>query len=122
SPQGSRELSCLRSPAYAGDQHAQFLGPASCWRWPPFLSGAAELPEAAPLCVALSTESSIRVPLSRWTLRPAELMTEPLPLALPAVACCRLRSWSPKTPWLEEANMPLAFKPPLAPGAGVSAS
>src|SRR5207245_9831082 len=56
--------------------------------------------------------SSIRVPLSRWTFFPVDVITEPC-VALEA-AVFRLRPLRPNTPWLFEVSCPAAFRPPTA--------
>src|SRR6266550_2491877 len=57
--------------------------------------------------------SSIRVPLSRCTFFPAEVISEPSVAFEPAAL--RFRPFRPKTPWLFEVSWPAVFKPPTAP-------
>src|SRR5258708_4635027 len=57
--------------------------------------------------------SSIRVPLSRCTFLPADVITEPC-VAFEAAAF-RFRPFIPNTPWLFEVSCPAPFKPPTAP-------
>src|SRR5690348_10593561 len=64
---------------------------------------------ADPACVT----SSIRVPLSRCTFFPAEVITVPC-VAFDAAAF-KFRPFNPKTPWLFEVSCPAAFNPPTAP-------
>src|ERR1700694_1490219 len=73
-------------------------------------AGCLEAP-CSPACA--SETSSIRVPLSRWTFFPAEVIT--LPCVAFEAAAFRFRPFNPKTPWLFEVSCPAAFKPPTAP-------
>src|SRR5216683_5417614 len=75
-----------------------------------FVAGCLDAPcSPAPACET----SSIRVPLSRCTFLPAEVITEPC-VAFEAAAL-RFRPFMPNTPWLFEVSWPAAFKPPTAP-------
>src|SRR6267143_2682214 len=68
----------------------------------------------APCSPACACETrSIRVPLSRCTFFPAEVITEPSVAFEPAAL--RFRPFRPKTPWLFEVSWPAVFKPPTAP-------
>ena len=60
--------------------------------------------------VAACDTSSMRVPLSRCTFLPAEVISDPC--ALPVSAALRLRPFMPKTPRLLEASCPAEFNPP----------
>src|SRR4029077_11102057 len=75
-----------------------------------FAAGCFDAP-CSPAC-AWGT-SSIRVPLSRCTFFPAEVITEPC-VALDAAAF-RFNPFRPNTPWLLEVSCPGGFKPPTAP-------
>src|SRR6266850_2424134 len=57
--------------------------------------------------------SNIRVPPSRCTFFPAEVITEPCVAFEPAAL--RFKPFNPNTPWLFEASCAAAFKPPTAP-------
>src|SRR6266404_1124386 len=57
--------------------------------------------------------SNIRVPLSRCTFFPAEVITEPCVAFEPAAF--RFKPFNPNAPWLFEVSCPAAFKPPTAP-------
>jgi len=67
-----------------------------------------------PCSPALVCETSnIRVPLSRCTFFPAEVITEPCVAFEPAAF--RFKPFNPNAPWLFEVSCPAAFKPPTAP-------
>src|SRR6266850_5171857 len=57
--------------------------------------------------------SNIRVPPSRCTFFPAEVITEPCVAFEPAAL--RFKPFNPNAPWLFEVSCPAAFKPPTAP-------
>src|SRR6267378_210547 len=68
----------------------------------------------APCSPACACETrSIRVPLSRCTFFPAEVISEPSVAFEPAVL--RFSPFRPNTPWLLEVSWPAVFKPPTAP-------
>src|SRR6266850_7663396 len=68
----------------------------------------------APCSPAFACETSnIRVPPSRCTFFPAEVITEPCVAFEPAAL--RFKPFNPNAPWLFEVSCPAAFRPPTAP-------